>query len=76
LKNTKKPFGEGVSGVKKAHELYSTRWTFIGTIPIAILVVVLMTTSYLEEVIVPKIVKVKFIKPSAPSTPIMVPTPL
>jgi len=76
LKNPNKPFGEGISGVKKAPQVRSMRWIFIGTIPIDILIAEVMMASYSEEETVPKTPKLKFIKPSTSSTPTMVPRPL
>jgi len=76
LTNPNEPFGEGTSGAKKAFQAQSTRRIFIRKIPIDIPVVQVMITSYSEEATTPKIVKVKFVKPSTSSTPIMVPRTL
>ena len=72
LKNPNKPFGKGTSGVKKAPQAQCIRRIFIRNIPIDIPVVKVMMTSCSEEVTTPKIAKVKFVKPSTSSTPIMV----
>jgi len=73
LKNPNKPFGEGTSRVKKAPQVHPTRRIFFGTIPIDIPIAEIMMTSYAEEVITPKIPKVKFIRPLVSSTPTVVP---
>jgi len=52
------------------------RWIFFETIPIDIPVAEVMMTSYSEEVTAPKTLKVKFVRPSASSTPTRLPKPL
>ena len=71
-----KQFGEGTSGVKKAPKAQSTKRIFIGSVPIDIPIAEVMMTSYSEEVTTPKAAKVKFVKPSTSSTPVMVPRTL
>jgi len=71
-----KKFGEGTSGVKKAPKAQSTKRMFIGSVHINIPIVEVMMTSYSEEVTTPKAAKVKFVKPSTSSTPVMVPRTL
>jgi len=71
-----KQFRERTSGVKKAPKAQSTRRIFIGSVPIDIPIVEVMMTSYSEEVTTPKTAKVKFVKPSTSSTPVMVPRTL
>ena len=73
MKKPNKRFGEGTSRAKKAPQAQSTRRIFIGSTPIDIPVVEVMMTSYSEEVTTLKIAKVKFVKPSTSSTPIMAP---
>jgi len=73
LRKPNKQFGKGTSGAKKASQAQSTRRIFIGSIPIDIPIVEVMMTSYSDEVTTPKTAKVKFVKPSTSSTPIMVP---
>jgi len=72
LTNLDKPFGEGTSGVKKAPQAQPIRRIFIGNIPIDIPIAEVIMTSYLEEVTTAKTAKVKFVKHSNSSTPIMV----
>jgi len=76
VKKPNKQFGEGTSGVKKTPKVQSTRRNFIGSIPIDIPIAEGMMTSYSEEVTMPKTAKVKFVKPSTSSTPVMVPRTL
>jgi len=76
VKKPNKQFGEGTSGVKKPPKAQSTRRIFNESIPIDIPIAKVMMTSYSEEVTTPKITKVKFVKPSTSSTPIMVPKTL
>jgi len=71
-----KQFGEGTSGVKKAPKAQSTRRIFVRSIPIDIPIAEVMMTSYSEEVTTPKTAKVKFVKSSTSSTPVMVPRTL
>jgi len=73
LRTPNKPFGEGTSGVKKAPQVFPTRWIFIGTIPVDIPAAEVMMTSYSEEETMPKTAKVKFVKPSTSSTSTMGP---
>jgi len=66
---------------KELQELKSSsssihKYIFIGNIRIDIPVAEVMMTSYSEEVTTPKTTKVKFIKPSTSSIPIMVPRTL
>jgi len=76
LMNPNKPFGEGISGVKNALQVWPTRRIFLGTIPIDIPAAELMVTSYSEGITAPKTLKVKFVKPSASSIPTVVPETL
>ena len=71
-----KQFEKGTPGVKKDSKAQSTRRIFIGSVPIDIPIVEVMMTSYSEEVTTPKATKVKFVKPSTSSTPVMVPRTL
>jgi len=71
-----KQFGEGTSGVKTAPKAQSTRRIFIRSVPIDIPIAEVMMTSYSEEVTTPKAAKVKFVKISTSSTPVMVPRTL
>ena len=73
LRTPNKSFGEGTSGIKNAPQVQPPRRIFFGTIPIDILVAEVMMTSYSEEVTATKTPKVKFVRPSASSTPTVVP---
>jgi len=72
VKRSNKQFGGGTSGVKNAPKAQSTRRIFMGSIPIDIPIAEVMMTSYSEEVTTPKTAKVKFVKPSTSSSPVMV----